>query len=86
MKCGDPWVTGWAAAAGLALLCLGLALQLHIKDMHVAVEEPVDLYQQTHIEPDQYKLAYDLLEHSYDSVVHELDSIRAICPEQEGDR
>ena len=63
----DPWVSGWVAAAGLALLCVGLFLQVHI-----ARQPPSDV-----------ELAYDLLEHAFDSVVVELDSIRVLCPEQE---
>ena len=70
---GDPWVTGWAAAAGLVLVCLGLFLQPHIKNT-----QPHNRTQQ--------ELAQAALEHAFDSVVIELDSIRAMCPEQEGDR
>ena len=71
MTNGDPWVTGWAAAAGIALICFGLFLKLMIVSA-----PPV---------PTDSELAVHMLEHAFDSVVIELDSIRAICPEQEGD-
>lgn len=59
----DPWVTGWAAAAGLALLCAGLFLQAIAGSQQVTDNE----------------LARDMLEYAFDSVVAELDSVRAGC-------
>ena len=79
MRCRDPWVTGWAAAVGLALICVGLFMQLHIAKTQVAEVSP-DPYAPGQIQPQQYEMAYRLLERSFDSVVHELDSIRATCP------
>ena len=80
MRNGDPWATGWAAAGALALLCIGLFLQLHVAGIRVSNAEP-SLYPVSDIEPSQYELAYLLLDHAFDSVVVELDSVRATCQE-----
>jgi len=66
---GDPWISGWAAAIGMLLIVVGLLVQLWIE--------------RTEPEPAQTELATELLQHAFDSVTLELDSVRAICPEPE---
>ncbi len=70
MAVRDPWLSGWALAVGLALLCAGLFVKL------IIVGAPP-------VKPTQHEAAHALLQHALDSVVLELDSVRAACPEQE---